>query len=139
MRIRMTSVCMLVPMASLLAWMNSADAAATSVHRPVAEVFIPNSRRIAITSKVNGHRYSIRVALPFVPAPSTGYSVLYVIDGDWYFGSAAEAARHDNAPGTVVVAIGYPDDSAFCKAVLQRRGPIISSLKALPCAHIARE
>jgi len=50
-----------------------------------------------------------------------------VLDGYAYFASAAEAVRGPgpgNAPGVIVVGIGYPDDSAFVRSVFTRRRPI---------------
>jgi predicted alpha/beta superfamily hydrolase len=106
---------------------------------PRGEVSIPNSRRVDFVSKVNGHRYSISVALPFEPAPARGYGVLYVLDGYNYFASATEAARgHANAPeGVVVVGIGYPDDPAFVQSVLARRGPAPAGYDSLPPSRAA--
>lgn len=81
---------------------------------PPAEVTIPNSRVIDFISSVNRHRYRINVALPEIPAPPQGYRVLYLFDGNGYFGSAAEAVRRNgNAPDVVVVGIGYPDTPEF--------------------------
>jgi uncharacterized protein len=103
-----------------------------------AEVSIPNTRRLEVTSAVNGHRYSINVALPFEPAPPKGYGVVYVLDGDMYFASAAEAVRGpDKAPGVVVVGIGYPDDPAYVQSVLSQRGPIAPLFDGLPSFRIA--
>jgi len=84
----------------------------------VADVSIPNTRRLEFVSKVNGHRYSINVALPFEPAPERGYGVLYVIDGYSFFASATEATRDWNAANVVVVGIGYPTDSGFVNGAL---------------------
>lgn len=85
-------------------------------------VSIPNTRRINFVSRVNGHEYSISVALPWVPAPESGYRVFYVLDGYAYFASAVEAIR-TNAPDVVVVGIGYPEDPAFIGRILEKRGP----------------
>lgn len=106
----------------------------------VAEVSIPNTRRMEFVSNVNGHRYAINVALPMESPPQKGYHVLYVLDGDWYFASAVEAVRMldlAKAPGTVVVGIGYPSDSAYYQSVLTRRGPVPSSLTHLPASQAA--
>ncbi|MBY8821601.1 alpha/beta hydrolase [Sphingomonas colocasiae] len=89
-----------------------------------AEVTIPNSRVIDFTSSVNGHRYRINVALPTDPAPAKGYRVLYIFDGNGYFGSVSEAVRRNgNAPDVVVVGIGYPDSGEFIAESDRRRGP----------------
>lgn len=92
-----------------------------SLGAPPAEVSIPNSRHFEFVSKVNGHRYAVDVALPSEPPPAKGYRVLYVLDGDDYFASATEAVRaNGNAPGVVVVGVGYPRDAAFVTSVLDR-------------------
>jgi uncharacterized protein len=98
-----------------------------------AEVTIPNTRRFDFTSSVNGHRYSISVALPFEAPKGKGYGVLYVLDGYSYFASAAEAVRGpDKAPGVVVVGIAYPDDPAYVKNVIEQRGPVSPLFEGLP-------
>jgi hypothetical protein len=98
-----------------------------------AEVSIPNTRRVAFVSKVNGHSYSISVALPSDPAPAKGYGVLYVLDGDAYFASAVEAARaNGNTSGVVVVGVGYPDTPRFASEVLARHAPVAAAIKAAP-------
>jgi predicted alpha/beta superfamily hydrolase len=102
-----------------------------------AEVSIPNTRRVDFVSKVNGHRYAISVALPFVRAPAKGYGVLYVLDGFAYFASATEAARLFNASDVVVVGIGYPEDSAFVRTVMERRGPAAPGLSVVARAQQA--
>jgi uncharacterized protein len=106
---------------------------AESAAQPLpAEVSIPNTRQIEFVSKVNGHRYSISVALPFGSAPAKGYGVFYVLDGDNYFASAAEIARLFAAPDVIVVGIGYPDDPDFMRSVLKRRGPLAAAHAVLP-------
>ena len=100
---------------------------------PGAPITIPNTRQVQFVSKLNGHRYAISVALPFAAAPAKGYAVLYVLDGYWYFASAAEVVRMiGNPSGVVVVGIGYPDDAAYAKQVLVRRGPVPTYLAGLP-------
>lgn len=86
-------------------------------------VSIPHTRKIDFVSGVNGHQYSISVALPLLPAPESGYRVLYVLDGYSYFGSAVEAVRasvHD----VVVVGIGYPSDPGSMKKAIESLGPL---------------
>jgi predicted alpha/beta superfamily hydrolase len=95
-------------------------AVATKLGHP-AEVTVPDTRRINFISKVNGHGYSIDVALPQVPPPAKGYPVIYVFDGGAYFASFTEAVRTNaNAPQAIVVAIGYPHDDAWAGKVLSR-------------------
>jgi predicted alpha/beta superfamily hydrolase len=86
-------------------------------------VSIPNSRKIDFVSGVNGHQYSISVALPLLPAPERGYRVLYVLDAHAYFASAMEAVRA-NVHDVVVVGIGYPSDPAFIKKAIEPLGAL---------------
>lgn len=86
-------------------------------------VVISNAMRVDFRSELNQRHYSISIALPLVECPENGCPVLYVLDGDWYFGSAVEAVRN-NAPGTMVVGIGYPDKEAYVQSVLERHQPL---------------
>ncbi len=98
-----------------------------------AEVSIANTRKIDLVSSVNGHSYTITVALPSEPAPSKGYRVIYVLDGYGYFGAMTEAVRANrNAPGTIVVGIGYPDTAAFVRGVIDRHGPLPAASAKAP-------
>ena len=45
---------------------------------------------------VNDRQYCLTIGLPLFPAPSTGYRVLYVLDGNGYTGTAIEAARWEH-------------------------------------------
>jgi len=95
-------------------------------------VSIPGTCKIDFSSKVNGRRYSIRVGIPLISPPGTGYPVFYVLDGNGYFASAVEAVReNDNAPHVLVVGIGYPDDSDYVEAVLEPHRPLPPSFQDL--------
>jgi predicted alpha/beta superfamily hydrolase len=101
--------------------------------RPAAipsEVSILNTKKIDFRSKVNGHRYSIAIALPFTPAPKEGYGVLYVLDSYWTFATATQAAR--GPANVIVVGIGYPDDPAYAERVLAERGPLPDTFRSMP-------
>ncbi|WP_211610845.1 alpha/beta hydrolase [Paraburkholderia haematera] len=63
------------------------------------------------------------MALPWLPAPESGYRVLYVLDAHAYFTSALEAVRA-NVRDVVVVGIGYPSDPAFVKKAIEPLGPL---------------
>ena len=103
-----------------------------------AEVSIPRSRVVDFVSSVNGHGYRINVALPLRHPPAEGFGVVYVLDGNDYFGTMTEAARvNGNATDVVVVGIGYPDTPAFVEEVTARRGPPRSS-RPLEPALLAR-
>lgn len=108
--------------AVLMAPAAATAAPATATVAAPAQFSIPNTRVESFVSKVNGHRYSIMVALPTDPAPAGGYPVLYVLDGYAYFASATEAVRQ-NAPNVVVVGVGYPNDQPFFDDVRARHGP----------------
>jgi ferri-bacillibactin esterase len=99
-------------------------------------VVIARAMQFDLVSKVNRRRYSIRVAQPLADSPGRPCPVFYVLDGDWYFGSAVEAVR-SNAPHAVVVGIGYPDDEGFVKRVVERRYPLPAWLKDVPPAVAA--
>lgn len=68
-----------------------------------------------VTSSVDGSAHRVRVAVPPGPVPETGHPLLYVLDGDGYFGLFTDAARNLGPIGfeiaaPVVVGIGYPDE-----------------------------
>jgi predicted alpha/beta superfamily hydrolase len=117
---------------SALAYLGLAWGGPTTT-RVAAQVSIPGTRRIEFVSRVNGHLYEITLAFPFTRAPLTGYPVLYVLDGYWYFASATEAVRLVAAGSNVlVVGIGYPDDRVYVQHVLAERGPLPDVLKDRP-------
>jgi predicted alpha/beta superfamily hydrolase len=92
-----------------------------------SEVSLPDTRRIAFVSKLNGRHYSIDVALPILPPPPEGYPVIYVLDGDAYFPSAAEAVNAI-AANAIVVGIGYSHEPAWIAASLAKHAPITGLL-----------
>lgn len=113
--------------------------AAAAAHHP-AQVSIADTRQMTFVSKINGHRYVIDVALPDAPPPPQGYPVIYVLDGNFYFGSVTEAARViGNAPQAIVVGIGYPHDAAWTDAVLAEHRPLPAVFAAFPRFEAALE
>jgi predicted alpha/beta superfamily hydrolase len=90
-----------------------------------ASAVLPSSQQFDFKSTVNGCTYRVQVAIPFVPAPKGGYAVLYVLDGDGYFGTYSFAARMRAMLGeiqpAVVVGIGYPEAESDMKIALVRR------------------
>lgn len=98
-------------------------------------VVIENAKRINFRSGLNQRSYSISVGLPLVAIPEKGCPVLYVLDGNWYFGSAVEAVRI-YAPSAVVVGIGYPNDEPYIKSVLERHPHIPAYIKDQPAARM---
>ena len=110
-------------MAALLSFLGAAVARAQPA--PVAAASVPMSRQIDFTSAVDGHTYRVQIAIPFAPPPKAGYPVLYVLDGDTYFGTFAMAARlrtiGQELEPAVVVGIGYPDAQDDMRVALVRR------------------
>lgn len=90
-----------------------------------AEAAVPMTRQVDFASTVNGRRYRIQLAMPGSPPPKQGFPVLYVLDGDGYFGTYAAAVRlramaHEISPA-IVVGIGYPDAAGDLGVALRRR------------------
>lgn len=90
-----------------------------------ASAVLPLTRQFDFKSAINGRTYRIQVAIPFMPAPQNGFAVLYMLDGDAYFGTYSFAARMRGMYGelqpAVVVGIGYPEAENDVKVVLLRR------------------
>ncbi|HMQ92287.1 MAG TPA: alpha/beta hydrolase-fold protein [Amaricoccus sp.] len=81
-------------------------------------VVVPNSESFVMTAAETGRRYRILLARPLLPAPEAGYPVLYFLDGNATFQTAAEAMRLQTRPPkgfepAAVVAIGYETDEPF--------------------------
>lgn len=73
-----------------------------------AEVAIPSSHRLKFTSKITGESYTIYVRVPLTPPPANGYPVIYVLDGDQYFGMASDIGLNVGGPDNpVIVGIGH--------------------------------
>jgi predicted alpha/beta superfamily hydrolase len=74
-----------------------------------AEVSTPSTHRIQFTSAINGESYSLAIHVPLGPPPPGGYPVIYVLDGDFLFGTASDISLTIGDPRRtpVVVAIGH--------------------------------
>jgi predicted alpha/beta superfamily hydrolase len=90
----------------------------TSVPEPIPAL-LPLAVQFDIKSVNTGRTYKIYLAKPVVPAPATGYGVLYVLDADPAFPTAASqaffASALDHRRPLLVVGIGYPDAMAAMK------------------------
>jgi len=79
-----------------------------------APVTIPRARQYDLTSRINGRDYRVFVAMPFKADPAKKYPVIYLLDGNWYFGPTAynvtESAGARAIQQAIVVGIGYPSD-----------------------------
>lgn len=97
-----------------------AQAPATTAPQPVA---VSQSEQFDLKSQATGRDYRIFIARPFTPAPAAGYPVVYVLDANGEFLTAAETSRLRSLTGeiapAVVVGIGYPTDNPLM--VLRRR------------------
>ena len=63
-----------------------------------------------------GQGYRIRVSSPQGLAPPGGFPVIYVLDGDAWFGAAVEVARireYSKLSPAVIVGVAYPDRKFF--------------------------
>ena len=92
---------------------------------PPLSATVPSSRQIDFRSTVNGRDYRIQIALPLAKPPAAGFPVIYVTDGDGYFGTWAFAARlramSQELEPAVVVGIGYPEAEQDLDVAMQRR------------------
>ena len=79
-----------------------------------APVTVPRATQYDITSRINGQTYRVMVATPFRADPGKAYPVLYVLDGNQYFGTATETLTRQstlrNVAPAIVVGIGYPTE-----------------------------
>lgn len=92
-----------------------AQPAAPSVSTQPAQ--LSNTEQFDMRSST-GRNYRIFVSRPASEAPPEGFPVVYILDGNSVFGTAAEAARiQASALGPmVIVGIGYPVDTPFSAA-----------------------
>ena len=79
---------------------------------------LPLSRtnsEVPLTSP-KGRPYSLLISAPNAPAPPEGYPVIYVLDGDGWFGPAVEIARmreYEKLTPAIVIGVGYPSHAFF--------------------------
>jgi hypothetical protein len=78
----------------------------------MAPAGLPLAQQFDITSKITGRTYRVYISKPVGPPPKGGYPVLYVLDGDMAFPTAAAQVTLGTLTGrspVVVVGIGYPN------------------------------
>lgn len=67
-------------------------------------------------SAIRGRDYRVFLRIPGGTPPPGGFPVIYLLDGNWYFQTMADAAglqaATGEAPRVIVVGIGYPLDGA---------------------------
>ncbi|HEV2703660.1 MAG TPA: alpha/beta hydrolase-fold protein [Steroidobacteraceae bacterium] len=101
--------------ASFAAGVSHPDLAATAPRNTsgppwTAEVSVPSSYKIKFDSAINAESYTLFIRVPATPPPPQGYPVIYVLDGDLNFGTAADVEltlNNDPVHAPVVVAIGH--------------------------------
>jgi predicted alpha/beta superfamily hydrolase len=83
---------------------------------------VKRSQQIDFVSGINGRTYRVRMSWPRKSSRQEALPVVYVLDGDSYFGTITEATRsrasYDLA-AALIVGIGYPDDDPV--SVTERR------------------
>ncbi|WP_151821313.1 alpha/beta hydrolase [Acinetobacter oleivorans] len=94
--------------------------AQTSTQNQPKIVFQNNQAQFQIKSKNTGHDYLIQIYKPPVAPPQQGYPVLYILDGNATFPSAANIAQSIGAGSAklgldplMIVAVGYPQQKTF--------------------------
>ncbi len=93
-------------------------ASTTSIQTAAGEVTVPAAEQFTMTASKTGHRYRIFLAKPVLPPPPGGYPVIYVLDGNATFQTAAQALRLQTRPPkgfgpAALVGIGYETDEPF--------------------------
>lgn len=105
-------------LAALIAAAAPIAAAPVAADPGAMPVLVPGAESFTLTASGTGHGYRIYLARPADPAPEAGFPVLYFLDGNATFATAAEAMRLQTRPpkgreGAVVVAIGTDGAAPF--------------------------
>ena len=78
---------------------------------------LPNTHSHEFVARANGQPYKVWVATPRKPADGERFPVLYVLDGNWSFGTSVETVRmislSGDVPPLLVVGIGYPGPQGY--------------------------
>lgn len=97
-----------------------AQPTSTSKNKQHLKVQTNIQQSFEISSKYTKHDYLIQISVPTGEAPSEGFPVLYVLDGNATFDSAANIAKSIGSGANrlglspvAIVAIGYPKQSTF--------------------------
>lgn len=105
-----------------------AMAACASANEPevlsTSTATVTQAKQYLLRDEATGREYVVRVAEPAKPPPAGHQApVIYVLDGNWYFGMATDIARMlsigTETPAAAIVAIGYTDQT-FAGAVKGR-------------------
>ncbi|WAU74853.1 alpha/beta hydrolase [Acinetobacter sp. TR11] len=97
-----------------------AQPTSTSTNKPPLKAQTNIQQSFEISSKYTQHDYLIQTFVPASEVPSEGFPVLYVLDGNATFDSAANIAKSVGGGANrlglspvAIVAIGYPKQSTF--------------------------
>lgn len=118
--------------AAVVVLLVATPAAAQSTAPWPSEVSIPLTHRVKFTSVLNGKTYVLRIQVPsFAPPPPHGYPVIYVLDGDQFFGTATDI-NLSMSRNAVVVGIGYDliNEPASVAKIIGRRADDTSPIGA---------
>jgi predicted alpha/beta superfamily hydrolase len=86
-----------------------------------------------LPSKHTGRTHRVQVFTPRLPAPPTGYPVMFVTDGNGFFNLVADQMRvreYTDLTPAVIVGIGYPTDDLFAVVRLRMRDLIFEAPNA---------
>lgn len=89
----------------------SASATVHGVHAtdgvadPPSEATIENTRSFDLVSTFNGESYRVKILIPRDKAPTDGYPVLYMVDGNLVFGTFAGAAWNEGKASDLTAAV----------------------------------
>jgi uncharacterized protein len=102
-------------------WLAQAALAAPAPAQTPVPIF--GASQFDLPSKVSGRTYRIFVYKPLIPAPPSGYPVIFVTDGNGMFPlAAAQMALFGlEGKGAIVVGIGYPTDDYMRPMMLRYR------------------
>lgn len=88
----------------------SSDKSANPFIQDMGAVAVPREQQFDLTSRINGRVYRLMISAPPSAEPGRVYPVIYVLDGNWYFRSASDAATWGSGSKepAIVVGVGYP-------------------------------
>lgn len=114
----------------------AAEASPSSEPGEGTAVTIPNARQYDLTSQINGRTYRVFVSAPHNADSDMAYPVLYVLDGNLHFATAANMVEALSPGGqllpAIVVGIGYPTDD---RSLIDSRRRFELTMSAFPQAE----
>lgn len=98
-------------------------------------VAVARERQFDFTSRINQLPYRLMISVPKLE-PGKTYSVLYVLDGNWYFRAVSDTNSWGSGPfePAIIVGIGYPlqGNAAAEYPEIRRRRGLDLTVKAEP-------